>query len=300
MDWRRCFPNVRRLRGQGLFGQSLGVVLLAALVGCSTATRPSVVTTSTPTVPSSGFGQDPPFARLGYAPFSRTDAVAIALREWRLWGSTVDDDPPGSRPPRGPDEKPERYPGLWQRVGEYWWEGEDAGSVTAYWTGKHDGNGQVFPASQDASYAWSAAFICYIMRIAGAGDRFPYSATHSDYINAAKTQADQGSGPWVVTAQRVDRYAPQPGDLICLGRKASQSLTYDDLPTGSTFPGHCDIVVAAVPGELTVVGGNVDDSVTQKHIPTTQAGLLADPATGAVVDTRYPWFVVLRVAYDLG
>ena len=103
------------------------------------------------------------------------------------------------------------------------------------------------------------------------------------------------AAPLVVTAERTDRYAPQPGDLICLGRSSSRALTYDDLPTGS-FPGHCDIVVAATPGQLTVIGGNVDDTVTEKHIPTTPAGTLAD-ASG-VVDARYPWFVVLRVLYD--
>ena len=275
----------------------MAVALLPVLAACSRATPPAAVAVSTPKITSSGFAQDPPFSRLNYAPFSRADAVAIAMREWRLWGQPVDDDPPGTRPPHAPTEKPERFPGLWERVGEYWWEGEDSSSITAYWTGKHDANGHEFGPTQDASYPWSAAFICYIMRIAGAGDRFPYSPTHSDYINAAKTQADAGSGAWAVTAQRPDRYPPQPGDLICLNRVANRSLNYDELPTGSTFPGHCDFVVAADPGQLTVVGGNVDDSVTEKHIPTTPAGTLADPATG-VVDTRYPWFVVLRVQYD--
>lgn len=33
----------------------------------------------------------PPFASLPYAPFSRTNAVAITLGEWRLWGRRVDD-----------------------------------------------------------------------------------------------------------------------------------------------------------------------------------------------------------------
>jgi hypothetical protein len=182
-------------------------------------------------------------------------------------------------------------------VGEYWWLSQDAGSVFAYWTGKHDANGQVFPANQDAHFPWSAAFISYIMRIAGAEDRFPYSAAHADYINAAKRQADAGGGNLVVTAERPERYAVQAGDLICLGRGPSRSLSYEDLPTTGTFPGHCDFVVAADPGQLTVIGGNVDDTVTEKHIPTTPAGTLADPVMG-VVDTRYPWFVVLRVSYD--
>ncbi len=279
----------------------LVAALLAALglVACSSQRPASVQPVSASSVPAgaaAGFGQVPPFSRQGYAPFTRADAVGVALREWRLWGSAVDDDPPGTRPPRSADEKPERYPGLWQRVGEYWWTSQDSGSVFAYWTGKHDSGGQVFPAGQDGHYAWSAAFISYIMRVAGAGDRFPYSAAHADYINAAKLQADAGGGPLVVTAERIERYPPQPGDLICLGRSTSRALTYDDLPTGS-FPGHCDFVVAATPGQLTVVGGNVDDTVTEKHIPTTPAGTLADPAAG-VVDTRYPWFVVLRVQYD--
>ncbi len=278
--------------------------ILAALVGtaslaaCSKGPPPQATATNSaaPQLLTAGFGQVPPFSRLSYAPFSRTDAIAIALREWRLWGSPVDDDPPGTRPPPRPDEKPERYPGLWQRVGEYWWESQDSGSVTAYWTGKHDGNGTVFPASQDSHYPWSAAFISYIFRIAGAEERFPYSPAHATYINAAKAQADAGGGSLVVTAERPEQYAPQAGDVICLGRGGSRALTYDELPTTS-FPGHCDFVVAAEPGQLTVIGGNVDDSVTEKHIPTTPAGTLSDPVTG-VVDTRYPWFVVLRVAYD--
>ena len=276
------------------------LALLAGLclAACSSGPPKSVTATSpsVPIIPSAGFGQVPPFSRLSYAPFSRADAVAIALREWRLWGNLVDDDPPGTRPRPQPDEKPERFPGLWQRVGEYWWESQDSGSVFAYWTGKHNANGAVFPAGQDGQYAWSAAFISYIMRIAGAGERFPYSAAHATYINAAKARADGTDSISVVTAERPDRYAPQPGDLICLGRGGSHALTYDELPTAS-FPGHCDIVVAAGGSQLTVIGGNVDDSVTEKHIPVTASGMVSDPVTG-VVDTRYPWFVVLRVLYD--
>ncbi len=275
------------------------VVLLAAtcLAACSNGppARATAETPTAPIVPSAGYGQVPPFSRLGYAPFTRADAIGIALREWRLWGAPVDDDPPGTRPPNPPDSKPERYPGLWERVGEYWWLSQDSANVTAYWTGKHNGNGMEFPASQDSHYPWSAAFISYIFRLAGAQDRFPYAPAHAEYINAARRQVD-GEGNWVVTAERPDQYAPQPGDVICLGRGASRSLTYDDLPTGS-FPGHCDFVVATAAGELTVIGGNVDDSVTEKHVPTTPSGRLADPAAG-VVDTRYPWFVVLRVHYD--
>lgn len=266
------------------------------LAGCSgRAGNPSTVATPVSLHQGESGGEHvPPFARYNYAPFSRADAVSIALREWRLWGMPVDDDPPGFRLPTPLADKPERAPGLWQRVGEYWWIGEDPSSRTAAWTGKHDDSGAEY--TNDGRFAWSAAFISYVMRIAGAGGRFPYSATHSDYINGAR-QMSLGQAVWAVSAEPPDAYAPQLGDLICEGRGASHGLVFADLPTNSTFPGHCDMVVGVAPGQLSVIGGNVDDAVTMKHVPVTAGGTLAPPG-GAPLDTRYPWFVVLRVIYD--
>lgn len=74
-------------------------------------------------------------------------------------------------------------------------------------------------------------------------------------------------------------------------------MRFDDLPTHRGFPAHCAIVVAASSGEISIIGGNVDDAVTLTHVPTTPDGRLA-LAGDVPVDTRYPWFVVLRVLYD--
>ena len=134
------------------------------------------------------------------------------------------------------------------------------------------------------------------MRTAGAGPRFPYSINHSDYIDLAKQMATGQTAGWAIIAERPSAYAPQPGDLICLGRGRAGRLTYDDLPA-DRFPGHCDIVVQARPGILSVVGGNVDDAVTMKHVPTTPDGKLATP-DGTLIDSRYPWLVVMRVLYE--
>jgi hypothetical protein len=236
----------------------------------------------------------PSFARIPYEPISRDAVVAIALREWRLFGSQVDDDPPGTYRPVSPEDKPERQQGLWQRVGEYWWLAMNAGAPEAAWTGKHDANGIVFPASEDGRYAWSAAFVSYVIRIAGAGARFPYSASHSDYIDIAKQMALGQVTGWLISAERPDAYAPLPGDLICIGRGSARDLSFDDLPAGH-FPGHCDIVVDnAAPGQVSVVGGNVDDAVTLKHVPVTADGRLVMP-DGQILDPRYKWMVVLRL-----
>ena len=236
----------------------------------------------------------PPFARVPYEPFSRQSVVAIALREWRAFGQPIDDDPPGTHAAPAPQDKPEREPGLWQRVGEYWWLGLNADAQESPWTGKHDARGVEFSADEDGEYAWSAAFVSYVMRIAGAGPRFPYSSNHSDYINAAKQMALHQSSGWLVSAERPEAYAPQPGDLICIGRGSAAALRYDDLPAGH-YPAHCDIVVdTAVPGQIAVVGGNVGDAVTMKHVPVTADGKLAGP-DGVALDTRYRWMAVLRL-----
>jgi len=250
------------------------LVLLAALSACAEASHA------------------PRFAAKPYELFNRADTVAIALREWRLFGQPVDDAPVGDRPRRAPQDKPERQPGLWQRVGEYWWVGLDADASEVAWTGKHDADGAVFPASREGFFAWSAAFISYVMRIAGAGARFPYSANHATYVNAAAA----GRSP-ILKAQAPELYAPKLGDLICHGRNWARTLRFRDLPTRDFWPGHCDLVVAIAPGMLSVIGGNVDDAVSMTHVPVTEAGMLAR-ADGTVLDPRAPWMVVLEVLYD--
>jgi hypothetical protein len=237
----------------------------------------------------------PAFVRHQFESFSREDAVAIALQEWRLFGQPVDDQEPGARPEPAENEKPERFPGLWERVGEYWWLGQNANRDEASWTGKHDASGHVFSYRRDADYAWSAAFISYVMRTAGAGARFPYAPGHDVYINTAREMTLGRTSGWAISAEAPDRYAPELGDLICYSRMR-RPLRFADLPAPA-FPAHCDIVAGRSRGELSVIGGDVDDAVTLKHVPVTSAGLLAS-ADGRVVDTRYPWFVVLRVDYQ--
>jgi hypothetical protein len=261
------------------------LTLLALLAACTTPPRPA-----------QPLAHLPPFARVPYQLFSRADAVAIAQGEWRLWGQRVDDTDPRIPVPPDPNrDKPERDPGLWQRVGLYWFLGQNAGRQEDAWTGKHDATGQVFPPQDDGDYAWSAAFISYVMRIAGAGTRFPAAPDHAAYINAARRMSLGQTSGLVVSAEAPDAYAPQPGDLICTGRAGAAGISFAALPA-PRFPSHCAIVVEATPGQISVIGGNVDDAVALTHVPTTPDGKLAD--SNGVVDQRYPWFVVIRVIYD--
>jgi hypothetical protein len=238
----------------------------------------------------------PDFARVPFAPFSRAAAVAIARREWRLFGERYDDRRQCAPPTASSDDTPERREGLWQRVGEYRWLGLDPGHLHRAWTGKHDAKGRVYSPDQDGTYAWSAAFISYVMRIAGARDRFPYDDAHATYIDEA-ARAARGDVPVrAVLAMRPERYAPLVGDLICAGRDRAAGLRFDDLPAGE-FPAHCAIVVDVRDDALLVVGGNVADTVTLTRIPTTADGMLARP-DGSVLDPCANWCAVLAVQYE--
>jgi len=230
----------------------------------------------------------PVFAQKNFAPFSRTAAVAVAMDEWRLWGMHVDDDWGAHYTP---DEAtmPQRQPGLWQRVGEYWWEGMNANEPDNAYSGLYDAHGNIVPVADRAEYAWSAAFISYVMRMAGAGINFPYAPDHAFYINyAARAAAGQIPNPLLI-AENPATYAPSPGDLLCFGRGRGRDLTYADLPTTYSFPGHCSIIVARRNGVISEIGGNVDDAVTLTHVKVNQAGI--------VDDTGQHWLAVLRVRY---
>lgn len=274
------------------------LALALALTACE-ANRPAE--TEAPGQPSNvqfiaQAAHSPPFARVPYERFTRADAIAIAEQEWRLFGQRVHDEPPRTDDVElTPEDYPERFPGLWERVGEYWWLGQDADRRESAWTGMHSENGDEFEARRDDDFAWSAAFISYVMRTAGAGPRFPYAPSHSVYINIAKEMKLGQTSGWVVIAERLDEYAPVPGDLICYSRE-KRPVKYDQLPRRH-FAGHCDIVVSQGNGQISVIGGNVFNAVSMKHVPVTADGRLAD-ADGRALDTRYPWFVVLRISYD--
>ncbi len=227
----------------------------------------------------------PPFANVPYEPFSRSAAVAVALREWRLWGGGVEQ--PGS-PPYVQSEATmaERQQGLWQRVGEYWWEGMNADEPDSRWTGKHDASGKIFPVAANGSYAWSAAFISYVMRIAGAGPDFPYAPDHATYINEAARPYRPGK---LLVAENPATYAPRLGDLVCFPRGGARHLTFADLPRAASFPAHCGIVTSVAAGEVDLIGGNVEDAVMMEPVAVDARGLIADQNEN--------WFVVLRVLY---
>ena len=104
-------------------------------------------------------------------------------------------------------------------------------------------------------YAWSAAYISYVMQQAGAGD-FTSSHRHFDYIKAGFSNT--GSFRSLDPATTV----VQAGDLVCTHRHKS-TFSYASVKNvaarGETLKTHCDVVVVAGTKSVQVLGGNVGD-----------------------------------------
>jgi hypothetical protein len=115
---------------------------------------------------------------------------------------------------------------------------------------------------------WSAAFISWVLKEAGAGNLFEYSGAHIRYIRAARiNRRDSTQNPFRL--YRINEFIPrmQPGDLVCKAR-AGSGLTFDNVLTHTNTAAHVDIIteIDRVNNRLRVVGGNVCDNVDHKRL----------------------------------
>ena len=189
--------------------------------------------------------------------------VENCIEEWNYFrNQTINQD--GRVTKEGMKETDEGY---WQRVGIYWLEG----------TGRE-------LSGRNTDYPWSAAFISYMMKKSGAKENFRYSELHSTYIKwATKNRAKLNSKDFFL-AYDVSEYSPKVGDLVCYSRESG--INYQNQPPW--YKSHSDIVVEVnkTLREIKVIGGNVGNSVTQKHLKINENGIL--------IDKKYSWFAVIE------
>jgi hypothetical protein len=134
-------------------------------------------------------------------------------------------------------------------------------------------DGQLQSAAFQAAHPWSAVFVSYVMRTAGAGPLFPYSAAHQAYIRVARRNrlARNTANPfWAFRATEV---APRVGDLVCASRMNS-GATYDNIGDPLRRATHCDVVTELQPGLIRVIGGNVGQTVGEKWLRALPDGRL--------------------------
>lgn len=122
--------------------------------------------------------------------------------------------------------------------------------------------------------AWSAVFISYVMREAGAGAAFSYSALHTTYIAAAKKAAEKLDAS-KFQAYDISAVRPEVGDLVCRDRapKTGAPCTrtnFDNVDKGGIS--HSDIVVDVFPHHIIILGGNTGQTYPERGQKTNTVG----------------------------
>lgn len=144
-----------------------------------------------------------------------------------------------------------------------------------------------------AHHPWSAVFVSWVMRTAGAGATFKYATAHQSYIRAARRNRLDGNTSSPFWAYRATEVAPAVGDLICASRKNS-GATYDNIAGAQVRATHCDIVTEVMPGKIRVIGGNVRQNVDAKIVRLKPDGTLA------LDGTQSRFFAVIRCRGAIG
>jgi len=129
-----------------------------------------------------------------------------------------------------------------QRLRDYWEKGAGVKYNDNHYINEH----------------WSASFISYIMRKAGAGNDFKYAQSHSQYIaEAVKNKKDNNSKKF--KAYKTNEVQVKVGDLVCYPRQSG--VSYESL---AGYKSHCDLITEINGNIATGIGGNVSNSVSKK------------------------------------
>ncbi len=213
-----------------------------------------------------------------------TRIAAVACNEYMLWYQAFFDRN-GRMANSGVMESETHLLGdgqsqAWRRVAGYWQE-----SGLLQQMGGAAGAGECAYAGSDRhpspacrafiiDNAWSAAFVSWVMRRARLPG-FRASASHIDYVRAAYQRPETNAYRYLDPV----RARPATGDLLCYVRGAHSALGYTGLLAvvggGGGLNMHCDIVVAANPGNDStayLIGGNVQQGVTMRLLPLNRNG----------------------------
>lgn len=144
--------------------------------------------------------------------------------------------------------------------------------------------------------AWSAAFVSFAEKTAGAGTHFRYTEAHCHYVDKAMKQADAAGGNYGYAARRTSDHKPKVGDIIVAGRSYANTYDYDQAAlvyeADSFYPSHGDIVIAVEADKVITIGGNISHNVDRKRLKLTANGYLRDRQSSS--GQELPWIAILE------
>lgn len=201
--------------------------------------------------------------------------------------------PPGTGAAPSPSSSPSPVTGLRSAIAriareelQRWKNKKETDPVMApvlrgYWAtvGRNYTENQLTDPAFHKHAPWSAAFVSWVMKRAGAGQAFAYSAAHANYVVSAKASR-AGNQANRFKAYRISEAVPEPGDVICKGRGPG-AVTFDNVKAG--IPTHGDIVVGREGNELLTIGGNVSNTVALRRVKVDASGRIADARFFAIL-----------------
>lgn len=126
---------------------------------------------------------------------------------------------------------------------------------------------------RDRDWPWSAAFVSFMEYLAGAGTFFHYSIRHADYMNQAIRDRDNKMA--LYNGYRINEVPIKIGDILGYSR-AGANVNYDNAIQKGRYTSHSDIVVDVSDTLVTIIGGNVHDSVSKRYYKLTDGKLESD------------------------
>ncbi len=159
-------------------------------------------------------------------------------------------------------------------------------------------------SSWQERYPWSAVFISYVLKEAGAGDQFKYAESHSNYIVWARQNINDANQPVFVAFPVEDSAVtwPQPGDILCKNR---DGMNYSLNNISSGCISHCDIVVEVdtLARAIYTIGGNLSNTVSKRLVWLDEKGridksanwVLLDPDLANKEGSQADYFAVIRI-----
>jgi hypothetical protein len=186
---------------------------------------------------------------------SKRDLIKIVRDDVEYWENVKETDPAGAEKLK------------------LWWS----------WLGFNYSIAQLMTASFQNNHYWSAVYISALMKRWGAGNRFKYSASHSQYIVDGKKARETNDKTRIFHSYRPNEVKVEVGDIV--GKSRQTGINYDNIYVGA--PTHTDVVYDVVNKDGTwyayLIGGNLANTVQIKAVELDDNKMLKDPETYLVV-----------------
>jgi hypothetical protein len=128
-----------------------------------------------------------------------------------------------------------------------------------------------------SEHFWSAIYISNLIKRWGAGNKFKYSARHSDYICEGLKAKEDKDNSKVFWSYNPSEKTVEVGDIVGIGR--ANWVTLDNICSGA--PTHTDVVFeiekTSSGYKAYTIGGNLGNSVGQAYVTLDKDKKISEP-----------------------